>query len=111
MKHELFPTSRARIPLDKQARSTRAIVSLVAEVRFGMGDWHKSRLVDLSESGFRLAWAPHGEPGAAFAIRIAGLETLRGVVRWRDTSGIGCQFDSPLSPYVFEHLARLAGEG
>ena len=35
-------------------------------------------------------------------------EAIPATVRWRNGRALGCTFDRPLSPYIFEHLQRAA---
>ena len=84
-------------------------IEVIAEVKVGFGAWQKSRLTDVSLSGFRIGWLPNGGQGAEVRIRIPGLEPLTAHVRWKDTTGMGCEFTRPLSVYVLEHIARQCG--
>jgi hypothetical protein len=65
-------------------------------------------LMDLSRTGFRIAWSPRYKPGAKLWIRLTGLQPLSATIRWQGQSGIGCEFTSPLYEPVFDHFARLA---
>ena len=84
----------------------RVAIEIIAEVKVGFGPWQKSRLNDLSLTGFRIGWLPNGGHGAEVRIRIPGLEPLTALVRWKDVTGMGCEFTRPLSVYVLDHIAR-----
>jgi len=87
----------------------RVPLEIIAEVKVGFGAWQKSRLNDVSLSGFRIGWLPNGGHGSEVRIRIPGLEPLTALVRWKDTTGMGCEFTRPLSVYVLDHIARQCG--
>ena len=86
----------------------RHALEVIADVKIGWGQWQKARLQNVSATGFRIAWVPNGTQGADMRIRIPGLEPLAAKVRWRENSGLGCQFVNPLSVYVLEHIAKHA---
>jgi len=105
-------------PLDRPARSvsklrrdTRTMVALTCQLRIGGGAWRPGSLVDLSCSGFRIAWLPSCGPGKPIWVKIPGLEAMPAKVRWQDLGGVGCQFDRPLNPVIVEHLLRKGGRG
>ena len=85
MRHEKFPVEDrgSRGSRDQQGRGTskRARLALICEVRQGMRQWKLARLLDLSETGFRLAWLPDYDEAKPVRIRIPGIEmlTARGV--------------------------------
>jgi hypothetical protein len=37
------------------------------------------------------------------------MEPLLAYVRWRDNTGMGCEFARPISTYVLDHIARHCG--
>jgi hypothetical protein len=104
MRHETFPID----PTEPRADSARAKVSLRCEVRQGVQPWKLARLIDLSETGFKLAWLPEYDEGEPVRIRIPGIEPLRARICWHEGKQIGCQFASPLHVAVFDHIVRLA---
>jgi hypothetical protein len=78
------------------------------DVRQGCEPWAKIVLMDMSRTGFRIAWSPRYKPGAKLWIRIPGLQPLSATIRWQSQSGVGCEFSSPLYEPVFEHFASQA---
>jgi len=98
-------------PHDDTPRASRAKVSLTCEVRQGTRPWKKTKLEDLSETGFRIAWLPNCRMDTPLRIRIPGLQLLSANIRWQDQGSVGCQFAEPLYPAVFEHIARNADKG
>lgn len=105
MKHERFPAPNECAAAESRG-GDRVSIDIIAEVKVGFGVWQKSRLNDVSLSGFRIGWLPNGGSGSEVRIRIPGLEPLTALVRWKDTTGMGCEFTRPLSVYVLEHIAR-----
>ena len=60
MRHETFPVEgRAARSQEERSRPQRASLSLLCEVRQGSQPWKLARLIDLSETGFRLAWGKY----------------------------------------------------
>lgn len=112
MRHETFPVEgRAARSQEERSRAQRASLSLLCEVRQGSQPWKLARLIDLSETGFRLAWLPEYGRARLVRIRIPGIEPLTARICWHEGRQIGCAFDAPLHVAVFEHIARLAGGG
>ena len=87
-------------------RDPRMNVGITCQVRIGSGPWRLASVVDLSRSGFRIAWLPQCSAGRRIWIRFPGLEAVPATVQWRDHGGVGCQFARPLHPSVIEHMAR-----
>ena len=104
MKHENFPNV-ATEPAD---RLQRANVTLLCEVRQGMGPWALIRLDDISERGFRIAWFPNCAPDMLLNIRLPGIQKLDARVCWQEGHTVGCEFTKPLHIYVLEHIVRQA---
>ena len=110
MRHEKFPTVDQATSGDAARHgSKRAELSLICEVRQGLRPWKLARLLDLSTTGFRLAWLPEYDEAKPIRIRIPGIEMLSARVCWRKGRQIGCEFSAPLHVAVFEHIAGLAG--
>lgn len=85
-------------------------LNVPCEVREGCEPWTKVILTDLSRTGFRMAWQARFREDDKIWVRIPGLAPLSAVVRWRNNTGLGCEFSSPLYEPVFEHFARIADE-
>lgn len=86
----------------------RRELTLRCEVRLGSGSWTKIDLINLTHSGFQMEWLPNCRPDSKVWIRMPGLQPLSATVRWRNNSGIGCEFSAPLYEPIFEHLVRPA---
>src|SRR5690348_1969927 len=104
---------KLQIPVDADEEGAtrtarRAIVSLPGQIKGPSSDWRNVRVTDLSATGFSLWWHEETDPGKSVRLRISGMSDLTAEVRWTRGRWIGCRFDRPLSPYVFEHIAREA---
>jgi hypothetical protein len=88
----------------------RVIAHLLCDFKAGTS-WQLATLHDLSPEGFRIFWHHGCAVGAKVWIKIKPLAPVSAEVRWCEGSFIGCQFSSPLSPYVFEHLVSRASDG
>jgi hypothetical protein len=91
-----------------ERRDTRAAVAAICQLRIGSGPWRPASLVDISRSGFRIAWLPQCPIGRRLWVRLPGLEPMPAYIRWRDQRGVGCEFERPLHIAVMEHLARIS---
>ena len=88
----------------------RQSVDLECEIRVGARAWRKVRLADLTPGGFQVTILDMPPRGTPVFIRIPGLQMLQAEVRWTKVNTAGCQFASPLAPYIFDHLlARMRG--
>ncbi|MBN8815376.1 MAG: PilZ domain-containing protein [Sphingomonas sp.] len=66
-------------------------------------------LVNLSTTGFQAEAHPSLDPGAIVWLTIPGLQGLEATVMWRNRDVVGCKFNHPLHPAVFDHLvAKLS---
>ena len=110
-----MPTTAEAAPLDRSVRDAarlrrdpRVEVGTTCRIRIGSGPWRLASVVDISRSGFRIAWLPQCSVGRQIWIRFPGLEAMPASVQWRDLGGVGCQFIRPLHSSVLDHLARAA---
>ncbi|MDE2406166.1 MAG: PilZ domain-containing protein [Sphingomonadales bacterium] len=92
----------ARPGIDDRGRAT---LSLVCEARQGLQPWHRVRIEDLSEGGFRLVWPGNRlSRSQSLRLRVPGLQLLTADIRWVEGAILGCAFATPLHVAVFEHL-------
>jgi hypothetical protein len=92
-------------------RARRAPLTLACDVRQGQRPWARSRLLNLSETGFCTIWMPALEVKRGLWLRIPGLQLLKAGIRWREAGIMGCEFESRLHPAVFDHIVRQANAG
>lgn len=66
----------------------------------------KVKIHDISTHGFRTEWPYKLRPGDRVWLRIAGLEALSALVAWENNYTIGCKFETPIHPAVFERIVE-----
>ncbi|KLE34165.1 PilZ domain-containing protein [Aurantiacibacter luteus] len=86
----------------------RAPVDFECEIRVGTRAWRKARLADLTPGGFQVRILDMPPRGTSIFIRIPGLQMLHAEVRWTRVETAGCEFDTPLSPYIYDHIVARA---
>ena len=91
-----------------RVRARHAPLSLACDIRQGQRPWARSRLLNLSETGFCLVWLPALELDRGMWLKNPDLQLLRANIRWRNGSMVGCEFEQRLHPAVFEHIVRQA---
>ena len=93
-------------PDESRRSSIRAGVEITAQIREHGYSYFKTRLLDISESGFRIAHPTKFVIGAVVYLKIPGLESLKAQVMWERNFEYGCMFETPLHTAVFEHIVR-----
>ncbi len=88
----------------------RADVNIGALIRQHGNSFYKVRLIDISETGFRIINPVTLLIGTKVYLKIPGLESLEAEVRWFKTPEYGCEFEKPLYPPVFEHIVKYISE-
>lgn len=104
MKHEQISADS----LCTRKFANRANVTLMCEVCQGTRPWKVTRLEDISQAGFRVAWLPGCHMDTPLRIRIPGMQVLTAHIRWRKANALGCEFAQRLHVAVFEHIVRQA---
>ncbi|MET0370486.1 MAG: PilZ domain-containing protein [Sphingobium sp.] len=92
---------------DRSTRmAERSHVVISVRVRRPGESWYKSRIADLSVTGFRLQSFMKLQPGSDLWIMLPGFEGRRAHVQWTRGHEAGCTFERPLHPAIFEHIVR-----
>jgi hypothetical protein len=91
---------------DDHRERARAPFRLPAVLRDRLSNKFNVHLVDLSTTGFQADAHPSLDPGATVWLVIPGMEGLPATVMWRRATMIGCKFNHPLHPAVFDHLVQ-----
>lgn len=79
----------------------KAIIRNTLQGRIG------GKVLDISEHGCKLELGnEQGTPGDNVTIKLDGLESWPGVIRWVNGRTVGVQFQWPLHTSVVEHLGR-----
>lgn len=69
--------------------------------------WFRSRVADLSITGFRLQSFMKLAADDCFWIMLPGFEGRRAQVLWTRGHEAGCQFERPLHPAILDHIIRV----
>ena len=92
---------------DHNARmAERCHVVIPVRVRRPGESWFKSRIADLSATGFRLQSFMKLQPGSDLWVMLPGFEGRRACVQWTRGHEAGCTFERPLHPAIFDHIVR-----
>ncbi len=96
-----------RFDMKRSARmAERANVLIPVRVRRPGESWFKSRIADLSTTGFRLQSFMKLNVGGDVWVMLPGFEGRRAQVLWTRGHEAGCAFERPLHPAIFEHIIR-----
>lgn len=95
---------------DDRSREARAAergdVAVVVDVRVSGGVKTKARLLDLSETGFRMDCMTVFVADQLFFMTIPTFAQLEARVVWRNQLTYGCEFVRPLHAAIFEHILK-----
>ena len=70
--------------------------------------WFRSRIADLSVTGFRLQSFMKLTGGDSLWIMLPGFEGRRAHVLWTRGHEAGCHFERPLHPAILDHIVRIS---
>ena len=110
---EIFPglARDASHPAANHARSRvapRRPVNLEAGARRAGGSGVAVRVTDLSTHGFCMETHLFMTPGTDLWLRLPSLEMRHARVAWVRGALVGCAFEAPLSPFVFDLIVQRA---
>lgn len=97
----------ARKSLSDGRRTLRKAVTLRARLRDRGATRFDIKILDLSLTGFRAETAYRLNPGTLVWVSLPGLASLEAEVAWQEREHVGCKFDTPLHPAVFDHIVKL----
>ena len=93
---------------EKSSRlAARRYVGVPVKIRRPGENWFKSRVADLSTTGFRLQSFIKLTPGDSLWIMLPGFEGRRVDVLWTRGHEAGCRFERPLHPAILDHIVRI----
>ncbi len=96
-------------PSEKDGRLTERRYSPVpVKVRRPGETWFKSRVADLSVTGFRLQSFMKLAAGDSLWVMLPGFEGRRAHILWTRGHEAGCQFERPLHPAILDHIVRIS---
>lgn len=64
--------------------------------------WRRVTLVDLSQEGGRLFGASRLRSGDTVTLELPVLGSIHATVRWKSSNSVGCEFDTPIDPVIFD---------
>lgn len=92
----------------ERRKKTRPQVEMGCEIKVGTRAWRQTEIADLTPGGFQVKILEMPPRGTPVSIRFGGLQMLQAEVCWTKLDTAGCQFVSPLSDYVYEHILSIA---
>jgi hypothetical protein len=94
---------------DRKARmAERRAVLVDVKVRRPGESWFKSRIADLSITGFRVQSFMKLTVGHDVWIMLPGFEGRRATVLWTRGHEAGCAFERPLHPAILDHIVKIS---
>lgn len=91
--------------------SGRQTVLLGVKLRRRGESWFRSRIVDMSLTGFRLQSSAKLIAGMDVWVMFPGFEGRKATVSWVRSHEAGCRFENPLHPAIFDHIIRMSDPG
>lgn len=96
---------------DEQRRCKRIELTAPVDLRRVKDFRYQSTLQNLSPTGCRVDLIDRVEVGDMVWVGLPGLESLLAKVRWADEWVAGIEFNRPIYPPVFDHIAaRMAAK-
>lgn len=86
-------------------RDRRQPVKLVADYRRPGRPSFKVEIVDLSETGCRIASLHKAHVGSQIWLTVPGLSPIEAVVKWATPFAFGCAWAKPLHISLVDHIA------
>ena len=90
---------------DRQYR--RSIVTIDAHIRPRNGGKSSVKILDISETGFRMTTAMWLDEDNDIFLIIPGFESLEANVIWHKNEIYGCTFVKPLHSAIFDHISYI----
>jgi len=88
--------------------SGRRQVPVPVKVRRPGETWFRSKVADLSVTGFRLQSFMKLQSGDSLWVMLPGFEGRRALVLWTSGHEAGCRFERPLHPAILDHIVRIS---
>ena len=85
-------------------RYSRGDDNITIDLREFGGGRMQAQIVDISQSGCRIATVSHLNDHGRIFITLPGFGPLEAEVVWRIGESYGCAFVAPLHPAVFDHI-------
>lgn len=85
----------------------RNFVAIDAWVRPRNGSKTSVKILDISETGFRMLTTTRLNEEVDIFLMIPGFESLQASIIWSNSSEYGCTFLNPLYTAIFEHISSI----
>ncbi len=82
-------------------------VAIDAHIRPLRGGKTRVKVLDLSETGFRMCTPIWIDSDKDIFLTLPGFEAQEANIIWHRQEYYGCTFISPLHPAIFEHISRI----
>lgn len=82
----------------------RGNVTIIADIRARGRARNKNRVVDLSQTGFRMHCLDDYPVDSVVFLTIPGFAPLESRIAWRTEWTYGCEFVQPLYAAIYEHI-------
>ncbi|MAC59677.1 MAG: hypothetical protein CMH85_15705 [Novosphingobium sp.] len=94
-----------------QRREKRLALGASAVVRDSCKTRIGGTMLDISQWGCRIQLSsPTASPGRCVTIKLEGMESWSGYVRWANATQVGIEFERPLHLAIVDHLAQVHPE-
>ena len=94
---------------DERRRDDRVMLEAEIDFRRPREHCYAVRLHDLSAHGCRIDLPDHVTDPDHVWVTLPGLESLASSVRWESAWVAGVEFNRPMHPAVFDHMAAKLG--
>jgi hypothetical protein len=84
----------------------RGEVAIIADIRVAGSNKTKVKVLDISQTGFRMECLSFLSSNQTTFLSIPGFEQLESRIIWQTEWIYGCQFARPLYMPVYEHIVR-----
>ena len=91
--------------IEERRRGDRVPLDAAVDFRRAKEHRHEVRLHDLTAHGCRVALPESVNYRQMVWVSLPGLETLQSTVRWTSEWVAGVEFERPMHPAVFDHMA------
>lgn len=96
------------VSLKDSRRAERRTATVPVRVRRPGETWFRSKVADLSVTGFRLQSFMKLSGGDSLWVMLPGFEGRRALVLWTSGHEAGCRFERALHPAILDHIARIS---
>jgi len=106
----VYPSSQNEDQYFNDRQYTRKNVTIDAYVRPLRGGKSLVKVLDVSETGFRMESAVILDITADIFLSIPGFQSLEANIIWHRENLYGCTFLVPLHPAILDHVSKIFAE-